>query len=317
MIAITGAAGFIGSNLAHRLRKDGHDLLLVDHPLTAAKAMNFAGLKQFAFVEHDLFLQELQAKKWQPEAIFHLGACSATTETNWDYLDRNNIGYTRDLWTWATTHCVPFLYASSAATYGDGTRGFDDRTPPTELVPLNLYGKSKNDFDIWVLTQETAPPRWAGLKFFNVYGPRENHKGRMSSVARQTYKQIVATGGMKLFRSTDANYPDGGQLRDFVFVDDCVNHLIWFWQHDHIGGVYNSGTGAARSFHDLAITVFVTMGRQPNISFIDMPADLAKHYQNFTQATTTKLRAAGCTTPVTPLEAGIQAYVSEMTDRSS
>jgi len=155
------------------------------------------------------------------------------------------------------------------------------------------------------------------LKFFNVYGPRENHKGRMSSVARQTYKQIVATGGMKLFRSTDANYPDGGQLRDFVFVDDCVNHLIWFWQHDHIGGVYNSGTGAARSFHDLAITVFVTMGRQPNISFIDMPADLAKHYQNFTQATTTKLRAAGCTTPVTTLEAGIQAYVSEMTDRSS
>ncbi len=224
MIAITGAAGFIGSNLAHRLCKDGHDLLLVDHPLTAAKAMNFAGLKRFVFVEHDLFLQELQVKKWKPEVIFHLGACSATTEANWDYLARNNIGYTRDLWTWATTQRVPFLYASSAATYGDGTQGFDDRTLPTQLVPLNLYGKSKNDFDIWALGQAKRPPRWAGLKFFNVYGPRENHKGRMSSVVLQTYKQIVATGGMKLFRSTDANYPDGGQLRDFVFVDDCVNH---------------------------------------------------------------------------------------------
>lgn len=309
MIAITGAAGFIGSNLAHRLA-DRHELLLVDHPLTAAKAANLVGLKAFAFLEHDAFLEQLEANRVRPEAIFHLGACSATTETNWDYLYRNNVEYTRRLWNWCVKHERPFVYASSAATYGDGANGFDDRTPPTALTPLNLYGKSKNDFDVWALEQTRTPPRWAGLKFFNVYGPRESHKHRMASVAFQTYRQVLATGGMKLFRSSDPKYTDGGQLRDFVSVDDCVRHMLWLWQNNHPGGVYNSGTGKARAFYDLARAVFVALGREPNISFIDMPADLAKQYQNYTQAEMGKLRGVGCDVPVTSLEDGVRKYVA-------
>ena len=309
MIAITGAAGFIGSNLAHRLTAQ-HVLALVDHPLTDAKRKNYVGLETAAKYGHDEFLRYLEADHLRPDAIFHLGACSATTETNWDYLRENNLDYTQRLWTWCVRHERPFLYASSAATYGDGANGFDDHTPPGDLTPLNLYGKSKNDFDIWALEQKRTPPRWAGLKFFNVYGPRESHKGRMASVAFQTYQQILATGGMKLFRSGDPAYSDGGQLRDFVFVDDCVNHLLWLWQHAHPGGVYNSGTGQARTFFDLAKAVFVALGREPNIGFIDMPSDLAKQYQNYTQAETGKLRGVGCDVPATSLEDGVRRYVA-------
>jgi ADP-L-glycero-D-manno-heptose 6-epimerase len=307
MLAVTGAAGFIGSNLAQRLAADAHELVLVDHPLTAAKAANFVGLTHFRFLEHDRFITQLDRLK--PDAIFHLGACSSTTETNWAYLQANNIDYTRTLWEWCVRNARPFLYASSAATYGDGTLDFDDTTPPTNLTPLNLYGKSKNDFDIWALTQIATPPRWAGLKFFNVFGPRESHKGRMASVAFQTYQQIQATGAMKLFRSTDPRYADGGQLRDFVFVQDCVEHMLWLWRNDHPGGVYNSGSGTARSFHDLAKAVFVALDREPSISFIDMPSDLAKQYQNFTQATMRKLRGVGCTRAATTLEDGVREYV--------
>lgn len=309
MIAITGAAGFIGSNLAHRLAAEGADLLLVDHPLTAAKSANLVGLKVFRFMEHDQFLDDLAGNRLHPESIYHLGACSATTELNWDYLQRNNIEYSRHLWNWCMKNKVPFLYASSAATYGDGRLGFDDHLHPSKIKPLNLYGKSKNDFDCWALSQIETPPRWAGLKFFNVYGPREIHKGRMASVALQTFLQIRATGGMKLFRSNDPAYPDGGQLRDFVFVEDCVAHLFWLARHDHRGGLYNSGTGNARSFLDLAKSVFSAMGIEPNISFIEMPTDLAKQYQNYTQATTDKLRQAGCNLSPTRLEDGVKRTV--------
>jgi len=313
MIAITGAAGFIGSNLAHRLAAEGRDLLLVDHPLTTAKTANFAGLGQFRFLDHERFLRAIERGSLSFDGIFHLGACSSTTETDWAYLERNNIGYTRTLWEWCTANGCPFLYASSAATYGDGVRGFDDRTPPTELVPLNLYGKSKNDFDIWALaeaaTERPCPPRWAGLKFFNVYGPREPHKGRMASVVYQTWRAVKATGAMKLFRSTDAAYPDGGQLRDFVFVGDCVDHLLWLWQNPTTNGLYNSGTGAERTFLDLARAVFAALGLPPNITFTDMPADLAGRYQNFTRAEMSKLRTAGFSAPPTPLEDGVRETV--------
>ena len=303
MIAVTGAAGFIGSNLAHRLAAEGHALLLVDHDITPAKAANLAGLSRFAFSRHDHFLDDLASGHVRPEAIFHLGACSATTETDWNYLLRNNVEYTRSLWRWCAANDKPLLYASSAATYGDGARGFDDRTPPSTLTPLNLYGKSKNDFDAWALAEIAAgrphPPRWAGLKFFNVYGPHESHKGRMASVVYQTWRQVKATGGMKLFRATDPRYPDGGQVRDFVSVGDCVNHLLWLWKHSAPNGLYNSGTGAPRAFFDLARAVFVALDLPQRISFIDMPADLVRQYQNFTCAEMSKLRAAGCTIPAT------------------
>ena len=313
MIAVTGAAGFIGSNLAHILAAEGHSLLLVDHDITPAKAANLAGLSRFAFSRHDHFLEDLATGRVHPEAIFHLGACSATTETDWNYLLRNNVEYTRSLWQWCAANGKPLLYASSAATYGDGLRGFDDRTAPGELTPLNLYGKSKNDFDAWALTEvdkgRPQPPKWAGLKFFNVYGPREPHKGRMASVVYQTWRQVKATGGMKLFRSTDPRYADGGQVRDFVYVGDCVNHLLWLWQNTAPSGLYNSGTGAPRTFLDLATAVFAALGLPPRISFIDMPADLARQYQNFTRAEMSKLRAAGCGIPPTALEDGVRETV--------
>lgn len=309
MIAVTGAAGFIGSNLAHKLAELGHELLLVDHPLPATKPANWAGLNDFRFLDHERFLASLSNGSISPKAIFHLGACSSTTETRWDYLERNNIGYTRTLWEWCTKHTRPYSYASSAATYGDGSLGFDDHTPPEQLTPLNLYGKSKNDFDIWALKQKLTPPTWAGLKFFNVYGPREAHKGRMASVVFQAHKQILQTGELKLFRSNDPRFPDGGQLRDFVFVNDNVDHMLWLWQNKHGGGVYNSGTGTARSFFDLGSAVFRSLGLEPNITFIDMPPDLSGKYQNFTEATMTKLREAGCTHKPTRLEDGVKLTV--------
>jgi len=313
MIVVTGAAGFIGSNLAHRLANEGHDLLLVDHPFSAAKAANWVGLSRFRFLDHERFLAALKSDMGKIDAVFHLGACSSTTETDWSYLERNNVEYTRTLWHWCAAHDCPFLYASSAATYGDGSHGFDDRTPPMELTPLNLYGKSKNDFDIWALAEvadgRRCPSRWAGLKFFNVYGPREPHKGRMASVVYQTWRQVKATGAMALFRSTDAAYADGGQLRDFVFVGDNVDHLMWLWQNTTPNGLYNSGTGTPRTFRDLAKAVFVALGREPNIEFIDMPADLYGKYQNFTKADTTKLRGVGYDRPPTTLEDGVAETV--------
>jgi ADP-L-glycero-D-manno-heptose 6-epimerase len=317
MIAVTGAAGFIGSNLAHRLAADGRDLLLVDESLTAAKAANLAGLDGFRYLGHERFQRALAAGDVAPTTVYHLGANSSTTETDWAKLVRQNIDYTRSLWQWCAANRVPLVYASSAATYGDGSKGFDDRTPPTDLTPLNLYGKSKNDFDAWALAEvaagRPAPPRWAGVKFFNVYGPREGHKGRMASMVYHTRRQVLATGGVKLFRSTDPAYADGGQIRDFVFVGDCVEHCVWLATHDHPGGVYNSGTGEARSFNDLARAVFAALGRGPAIEYIDMPADLRKQYQSYTRAELGKLRAAGCDLPVTRLEDGVRRTVDWLT----
>ncbi len=321
MIAITGAAGFIGSNLAHTLAAQGASLLLVDDAITPEKAGNLASLPRFQFTRPEEFLNDLAAGFARPEVIFHLGACSDTTATDWDYLRRNNIEYSQHLWRWCATQGVPLLYASSAATYGDGSRGFDDRTPPAQLYPLNLYGKSKNDFDAWALAEVAAgrpqPPKWAGLKFFNVYGPRESHKGRMASVVFQTWRQVKATGMMKLFRSTDAKYADGGQVRDFVFVGDCVHHLLWLWRNDAPNGLYNSGTGTPRTFQELATAVFNALGLPPRIEYIDMPADLAKQYQNFTCADMTKLHAAGCTLAATTLEAGVWTTIQWLEENAA
>lgn len=308
MIAITGAAGFIGSNLAQRL--SGTDLLLVDHYLTVENAANWAGLNRFRFIPMEQFLDELDREGSSIEVVFHLGACSSTTETDWSFLLRNNVEYTKSLWRWCAREGKPFYYASSAATYGDGSLGFNDRTPPTELHPLNLYGKSKNDFDIWALQEvergEPQPPGWAGLKFFNVYGPREAHKGKMASVVWHARRQILETGEVRLFKSNDPAYPDGGQRRDFVFVEDCVEHMLWLWEHPEVKGLFNSGTGTARTFEDLARAVFAALGREPRIRFIDMPPELGRQYQNYTQAEMSKLREAGCEIPATPLEDGVR-----------
>lgn len=308
MIAITGAAGFIGSNLAQRL--SGTDLLLVDRSLTAENAANWAGLNGFRFLPMDQFLDHLERAGSSIEAIFHLGACSSTTETDWSFLLRNNVEYTKSLWRWCAREGKPFYYASSAATYGDGSLGFDDRTPPSELRPLNLYGKSKNDFDVWALGEVERggprPPAWAGLKFFNVYGPREVHKGRMASVVWHARRQILETGEVRLFKSNDPAYPDGGQLRDFVFVGDCVEHMLWLWRNPKVAGLFNSGTGTARTFEDLALAVFAALEREPRVEFIDMPSELGSQYQNYTRAEMSKLREAGCDAPATTLEEGVK-----------
>ena len=310
MIAITGATGFIGSNLAHRLARDGLDLLLVDRDASPERLANLAGVPVGAVVGPDAFVQQLESHCVAPDAIFHLGACSSTTETDWAFLAENNIRYSQRLWSWCAAHERPFIYASSAATYGDGSRGFDDRTPPALLQPLNLYGKSKNDFDAWVLDEVEAgrptPPRWAGLKFFNVYGPREQHKGRMASVLWHARRQILETGEMRLFRSNDPAIADGEQRRDFVFVEDCIDHMLWLWRNTTPGGIYNSGTGAARTFIDLTHAVFSALGREPQIAFIDIPPDVAGQYQNYTQADMRRLRVAGYCQPPTALEIGVR-----------
>jgi ADP-L-glycero-D-manno-heptose 6-epimerase len=315
MIAVTGAAGFIGSNLAHRLAALGHDLLLVDHPLTAAKAANWVGLRRFEFRQHDDFLDLLNQDQCPSlEGVFHLGACSRTTETDEDYLRRNNVEYTQSLWSYCARHGCPFVYASSAATYGDGSQGFDDRLAPAALRPLNLYGHSKNDFDKWALAQveagQPAPPRWAGLKFFNVYGPREAHKSGMASVVWHAWRQVRESGEVRLFRSTHSDYPDGGQRRDFVYVEDCVDHMLWLWQYPEARGLFNSGTGIARTFEELVKAVFAALGRPPRIQYIDMPTTLAGQYQNFTQADMSKLRGAGYSRPPTSLEEGVRRCVA-------
>jgi ADP-L-glycero-D-manno-heptose 6-epimerase len=319
MIAITGAAGFIGSNLAHRIAGMGHHLLLVDHCVESDKAANWAGLGRFDFIAQDLFVEMLHREAPPIEAIFYLGACSSTTETNWNYLQSNNVNYSQRLWEWCARHERPFYYASSAATYGDGSLGFDDRIPPERLRPLNLYGKSKNDFDAWALTEATGgrrvPPSWAGLKFFNVYGPRESHKGLMASVVWHARRQILANGEVALFRSNDPAIPDGDQHRDFVFVEDCIDHLIWLWEHSGSCGLFNSGTGISRTFNDLAKAVFAVIGQEPRIRYVEMTPALGRQYQNYTQADMSKLGETGYSNPPTSLEEGVRRSLMASTSK--
>lgn len=321
MIAVTGAAGFIGSNLAARLASLDHDLILVDHPLTEAKLVNWASLASFRFMEHFKFVEALEAGRLRIQAIFHLGACSDTTQTDWQFLWQNNVEYSQRLWRWCAYHNSTFIYASSAATYGDGSRGFDDTLAPRQLRPMNPYGRSKNDFDMWVceqiLTERASPPRWAGVKFFNVYGPREAHKNKMASMVWHAYRQILSKGEVALFKSNTPTIRDGEQKRDFVYVEDCIDHMVWLWDRPHTHGLVNSGSGTARTFLDLVRSVFLALDREPRIRFVAMPPALTTQYQNFTEARMNKLRSAGFATLPTSLERGVGQYVGWLNERIS
>jgi len=311
MIVITGAAGFIGSCLVGELNRSGiTDLVLVDDFTKTEKSENLSG-KQFAqLVERTVFDQWFQANGAQVSFVYHIGARTDTTEFDKAIFDELNVDYSKMIWNHCVAFNIPLVYASSGATYGLGEIGYDDNEATIlQLQPLNPYGWSKQWFDIWALEQPTAPPFWAGLKFFNVYGPNEYHKGRMASVIFHAFNQIQATGGMKLFRSHNPNYTDGGQMRDFVYVKDVVSVCQFLCEGKAKSGIYNLGSGTARPFIDLAVNTFKAMGKEPNISFIDTPEDIRDKYQYFTEANMAKLISQGYDKPFHSLEEGVSDYV--------
>ncbi len=312
---VTGAAGFIGSRLLEALAHShpATELLAVDHPVPPSKAANLAVAPGVSFQTHTDFLAALETETLAPEVIFHLGACSSTVETNWDYLADNNVRYSQRLWQWCAAHGAQFIYASSAATYGDGAQGFDDERDIRDLQPLNLYGKSKQDFDLWVEDQarlgRTPPPQCVGLKFFNVYGPGESHKGRMASMVFHGWNQLHRTGAVRLFKSHRTDYVDGGQLRDFISVADVVSVMLDLVRRPQVSGLFNLGTGHAHSFRELIEALFAAAERTPNIEYIPMPEDLQTKYQYFTEATMRKLARAGIAYTPTPLPTAVADYV--------
>lgn len=310
-IVVTGAAGFIGRNLVAALNARGRrDLLLVDQLGTDEKWRNLVGLHFDQLLSPADFRARLHSGALPAvETVFHLGACSATTERDADYLYDNNTRYTRELCVWCLAHGIRFIYASSAATYGDGALGYSDRDETTvRLRPLNMYGLSKHLFDLWALEQGLFD-RIVGLKYFNVYGPFEDHKGDMRSVVHKSYQQIAAGQDISLFRSCRPDYADGEQRRDFIYVRDAVAVTLHFAEHRETSGLFNCGTGQSRTWLDLARAVYAAAGREPRISFIDMPELLRAKYQYFTEADLTKLRAAGYRQPFHSLEDGIRDYV--------
>ncbi len=311
MIVVTGAAGFIGSCLVGHLNRAGYtNIVVVDDFSRTEKENNLAGKTIAAKVGRDGFNSWFRDFAGEVEFVFHIGARTDTTEFDKSVFDRLNERFSQEVWNTCTEFQVPLVYASSAATYGLGEFGYqDDHSVIGKLKPLNPYGDSKNNFDKWVLKQETHPPFWAGLKFFNVYGPNEYHKGRMASVIFHAFSQISETGEMKLFRSHNPDYTDGGQLRDFVYVKDVVNVCLFLMENTPQSGIYNLGSGKARTFLDLAKNTFQAMSREERITFIDTPADIRDKYQYFTEADMSKLISQGYTTPFYTLEEGVQDYV--------
>lgn len=313
MIVITGAAGFIASCLASKLNRDGHkDLVLADDFSREDKKDNYSHLGYKLLLPRQELHQWLQQHAAGVKMVFHLGARTDTTEFNKSVFDELNVHYSMEVWKNCAAFGIPLVYASSAATYGLGENGYDDDESKLHLLkPLNPYGDSKNEFDKWALAQEKKPPFWVGLKFFNVYGPNEYHKGRMASVIFHAFRQIQDKGGMKLFRSHHPDYKDGEQLRDFVYVKDVVEVCSFFLHNRHQSGIYNLGTGQARSFLDLARNTFKAMGLPEQIEFIDTPADIRDKYQYFTEANMQKLKLAGYHKEFTSLEDGIDDYVKQ------
>jgi ADP-L-glycero-D-manno-heptose 6-epimerase len=311
MIIITGAAGFIGSGLVQKLNDEGfYDLVLVDDFSSEIKNKNFEGKRYSKQVERDVFADWLIENQLHVQFVFHIGARTDTSEMDRELFNRLNLDYTKTIWNICTEFGLPFVYASSAATYGLGEQGYDDDESKIPLLkPLNPYGESKNDFDNWALKQEKKPYFWAGLKFFNVYGPNEYHKGRMASVIFHTFNQIRETGSMKLFQSHNPEFKDGEQMRDFVYIKDVVNVLYFMMQHRKNSGIYNLGTGKARTFLDLATNTFHAMNTPVSISFVPTPEDIREKYQYFTEASMEKLRSIGYSLDFFSLEAGIEDYV--------
>lgn len=311
MIVITGAAGFIASNVAELLNQNGfNNLVLVDDFSKIQKKRNYEHLSFTATIERDVFFNWLAESHLHVDFIFHLGARTDTTEFDYQVFQKLNVDYTLGIWQACVKYRIPLIYASSAATYGMGEYGYDDRHDIVPLLkPLNPYGQSKNEIDKYILGQQEQPPFWAGLKFFNVYGPNEFHKGNMASVILHAYRQIRETGQMKLFRSHNPQYRDGQQLRDFVYVKDVAKVMLWLMEHQPENGLYNVGTGKARSFYDLADNTFKAMGVPTRIEFIDTPLNIRDKYQYFTEANMAKLRAAGYNEPFTGLEEGVREYV--------
>ena len=317
MLVVTGGAGFIGSVLAAALNEAGRsDLVIVDRFGHDEKWRNIAKRDFFEIVPVEALHSWLERFGGEVEAIFHLGAISATTFTDADEIIANNLNYSIALWRWCAAAKRPLIYASSAATYGDGTAGFDDAggiDAFKRLRPMNLYGWSKHAFDLWALRQAVAgaaPPHWAGLKFFNVFGPNEYHKGDMMSLVAKNYRKVAAGETIRLFKSHRPDYRDGEQRRDFVYAKDCVAAMLWLWRQGRDSGIYNIGSGEARSFLDLINALGTACGRAPNIEFVDIPPEIRPNYQYFTEATLTRLRQAGYNTPFTPLEAAVTDLVT-------
>lgn len=311
MVILTGGAGFIGSAFLEKLNAEGiDDILVVDNLGSGDKWMNLSG-KRFSNYEHkSSFLDKLETLPVKEIThIVHLGACSSTTETNADYMMRNNFQFTKTLAEFALLHKIKFIYASSAATYGDGALGFSDDDESTfQYKALNIYAYSKLLFDQWAIGTG-AIKKLTGVRFFNVYGPNEAHKADMRSVVQKSWEQIKANGAVKLFKSYHPDYSDGEQLRDFIYVKDCSDVLWWMFEHSKAKGIFNLGTGTARSWKDLVSAVFNALQLAPKIEFIEMPESLQKRYQYFTQAQMAKLQDAGYTKPFTSLEEGVKDYV--------
>jgi ADP-L-glycero-D-manno-heptose 6-epimerase len=318
MIIVTGGAGFIGSNLVAGLEEQGlTDIVIVDTFGNGDKWRNVSKREVRDIIRPEYMFDFLEQHKGEIDTVFHIGAISSTTEMDADLIIANNVHTSRQLWRWCAQNGARFIYASSYATYGDGSAGFSDDDSPEGLArlrPLNPYGWSKHMFDrriarIRMNGAEPIPPQWAGLKFFNVYGPNEYHKDEQMSVVCKLYPQISVGAGARLFKSNHPQYRDGGQMRDFIYVRDLVDVMVWLYQNPKVSGLYNLGTGKARSFNDLAAAMFAAVGKPLKVNYIDMPQSLVDRYQNFTQAEMGKLQAAGYTKSFTGLEEGVADYV--------
>lgn len=313
MIVVTGAAGFIGSCMAgYLLQHTSSPVIGADDFEHIHKVPNFRYKGITRLIPRSHLLEYLRNSSETVEAIIHLGARTDTVDRKLEIFEALNLQYSKDLWTYCTKHEVPFIYASSAATYGDGAFGFDDEMEDISVLkPLNAYGRSKHAFDEWVLTQKDTPPKWIGLKFFNVYGPNEYHKQRMASVIFHAFHQIMQTGEMKLFRSHRSDFGNGLQMRDFIYVFDVCATILKLMEHPFSSGIYNLGTGQANSFLNLVTAVFKGVGRVPQIKFIDIPEDIRANYQYFTEAKMDKIKKAGLAFEFKSLEEGIEEYVGK------